>query len=262
MWGRIGCGVRDEASRFWILHVGFLANVIGCLLTAYACFAISDKFGYIQSAAFSSAKIQETEGRLPLITVDLGLRAAALNNPKTVGEKVILFSDFCTYAGAGLQQYFHAENCNSCSSFSTSMVTTLVVSAVTFVPSFATDILRMYSNYDVNCQKTVATFMTIISILLSLNTLLSYDLACYTHFYQGIIPFDANGNPLASNVSPSSVSYYLNFDWKMGPGLICLWTGTFCKAVNIVSHLLIPTPTITRDVFEQANYEQFKKETA
>jgi hypothetical protein len=249
-----------EKFRYWVLHVGFLANFIGFVLTLYACLAISEDYGTLRNVAFSSGVLNEVDNKIDTITLDIGLKAVALNNPATVGEVMLSFDQLCDLSleSDRLGRYLDTSNCDGCEKVSKSMVSTVIVSVITFVPSLTTDILRMYSNYDVNCQKVFATVFAAISLLLSLNTLLQYNRACFSIFYEGLVTYNSTGSVV--DPDSSSVAYTLLFDWGIGKGLACLYAGTVLKGVDIVCNIMVATPTITRDAKEQAEYEKIPRD--
>jgi hypothetical protein len=262
--GRIGLiRPENEKARFWLLHVGFIANLIAFVLTLYSALAISDDYDTLRAASFS--KIGVTEPNSPLETIiqlDVGLRAAALNLPHTEQKIVINFDEFCDLPSESLKLFLDDTDveCSRCEDISTSMVVSVIVSVITFIPSFSTDILRMYSNYDVNCQKVFSTLFAAVTLLLSLNTLLKYNQSCFAAFYSGKVPFDQNITLIQDDAAATNAAFLVDFDWSMGPGLACLYAGTVSKAVDIVFNLLVPSPTITRDHKEQWDYENLTEE--
>jgi hypothetical protein len=261
-WGSIGAiSPTNEKARYWLLNVGFLANVLGFLLTMYSCLAITLSYDVLKIASFSSAEIysQDVQDADGSVSIDLGLRGAALSLPNYDAPVVIPFTDFCDLPGEELGRYLNQGNsdgediCGVCESVSRAMVWSLMFSVVTFLPSFSTNILRLYSNYDVNCQKGFSTLFASVTVLLSLITLLKYNNTCFAAFYSGTVPFDENLNPLDDDNTPPFFS--VDFDWSIGPGLLCLYFGTMLKAIDIFVNLLVPSPSIARDKREQMEYE-------
>jgi hypothetical protein len=256
VWGRLGLiRPENETARFWLLHLGFIANFVGFFLTLYSCLAITDSnYGILKAASFSSAVL--TEPNVPNSTlagaVDVGLRAAALVLPNRDGPNVV---NFCDMSSETLSLYLDdGVDCGGCQDVSSGMVLSVVVSAITFIPSLSTDILRMYSNYDVNCQKGFSTLFATVTLVLSLFTLLTYNRSCFAGFYDGDVPFDAEFNAIQKD-SSEEPTHVIKFDWSIGPGLICLYTGTLLKSVDLFCNLLVPSPNITRDHKEQWDYE-------
>jgi hypothetical protein len=134
------------------------------------------------------------------------------------------------------------------------MVATLLVSVVTYLPSIFTNITRMYLNYDVNCQKNFAILTTAFSLLLSLSTVLNYKNNCFDKFYDGTVIFDENRTVVDDPDSDKAFAS-VDFSWTGGAGLTCLVVATVIKIVDILVHVALPSPSITRNREEQANYE-------
>jgi hypothetical protein len=244
------------------MHLGFTANLIACLLTAYSCMAISDDFGILTKSSFGSVTLTEVNGLFTdEITMDVGLRAIALDNPVNgVGQVVVNFNQFCELSTDGFQRYMPAEDCAQCQDISTNMVASVIISTVTYLPSFFTDILRMYSGYDVNCQKFFATGLATLTVLLSLNTILSYVLLCGDSFYEGVVPFDKDGTALPPGTPDDEVEFLVQFEWEWGWGLILLLAASCLKFLDVICNLCVPTPTVTRDRKEQQIYEKVQEE--
>jgi hypothetical protein len=145
--------------------------------------------------------------------------------------------------------------CDSCNEISKSMVSTLLVSVVTYLPSIFTNFTRMYHNYDVNCQKNFGVFVTAFSLILSLSTIMNYRNNCIDKFYDGTVTFDENRVPVEDPDSDEAFAT-IDFDWTGGAGLKCLLAATVIKIVDVLVHLSLPSPSITRNREEQANYEK------
>jgi hypothetical protein len=255
-WGRVGL-IRDwdERKRWWVLHIGFAANLVGFVLTLYSCLAISDNHDVLHLAAFSSGVLSDPDFEdITRVTLYLGLRAASVDLVRG-GPTVVTFDEFCDLPTESLARYMDdsEETCGACHEVSTSMGLTVILSCVTFLPSFFTDVLRMYSNYDVNCQKGFATLFATVTLLLSLNTLIKYNRNCFAAFYAGIVPFNEKFEAVED---ATTAAYQVDFDWSMGPGLICLYVGTVLKAVDIACNIIVPSPQIAQDIKKQWEYER------
>jgi hypothetical protein len=233
-----------------------VANVVGFILTLYSCLGMSLSYEVLKVAAYSIADIssQDVPDVDGSISIDLGLRGAAISLPNFDAPIVVPFTDFCDLPNEDLARYLNAdETCGVCEEVSTTMVWSVISSVVTFLPSFTTNVLRLYSNYDVNCQKGFSTLFASVTLILSLNTVLTYNNNCFAAFYSGNVPLDGNLDPLDDDNAVPVFS--VDFDWSIGPGLLCLYLGTMLKAVDIVANLLVPSPSITRDEKEQLEYE-------
>jgi len=231
-------------------------------LTIYACLAMTENFELLTTTSFGRVEITEVNNVFDeVIKLDVGLRAVALDNPVTgVGQVVVRFDQFCDLATNGLQRYMDPSDCDTCNESSSNMVISVIIAAITFLPSFFTDVTRMYSGYDVNCQKCFATIFAFFTVLLSLNTAFSWIYWCGTSFYEGVIPFDVDGNALPPGTPDEEAFALLNFEWKWGYGIMMLTIGTGLKFIDVFVNLCVKTPTVTRDVREQEIYEKIKDE--
>jgi len=225
------------------------------LLTAYSCLAISKEYFLLSKAAFQEYELNDATDRISeAILLFVGLRSAALNNPN-VGAVVVDFDDFCNLAGEGIERYVDPENCNACEDISDNMVISLMISVVSFLPSFFPEQLRMYSGYDVNCIKVYLTILGAITFLLNLNVIISYTAICGQSFYDGTVLYDAQGNVLPPDTPEGDAFFVMEISWTWGWGLIMLVLATGLKLVDLLCNCCVPTPAVTRDRREQDIYE-------
>jgi hypothetical protein len=246
--------------RNYLFAFGLFANIISLALTIFGFMAASNDFERLQRASFSSGTVMvsniTTNELVAEITMDIGLKAVAFDNPTTVGKQVYNFDQFCNQTELA-SRYLDEEQCDSCGDVSSGLIMTLALSLVAILPSITTDVLRMYPNYDLNCQKFWGSTVSTFSLLMSLSTFLRYQNQCFDSFYDGMIYFDANLTALDDD---TGAVFLANFDWKAGNGLICLFVATFIKVVDILANVLVPTPTITRNRKEQEEYEALSGE--
>ena len=126
------------------------------------------------------------------------------------------------------------------------------MSLLTYLPSFFTNILRLYYGYDVNCQKTFGILSNLASFVLSLYTWLGYKNKCFSALFNGVLLFDRSFNLVGDQ---KLAFFYIDFGWGPGPGYNCIVAATVLKLVDIACHMLLRTPTITRSRQEQIDYE-------
>jgi hypothetical protein len=169
------------------------------------------------------------------------------------GEQVIPFDHFCDQ-NVGFAPFLEKDQCYKCERASFSMIPSLVISAIFYIPNLTTDTLRLYAHYDCNCQKAFAGFFAIISIAMALQTWIVYQRRCFVSFYSGDTYFNADREKVDSD-DPSAV-FLLDFQWHPGVGLNCLKTASFLKVLDMLCNLAIPTPSITRSRLEQELYER------
>jgi hypothetical protein len=186
--------------------------------------------------------------------VDIGLRAVAFEDPNGVLlSGVYEFTEFCERYNSNLEGFAEPFVCGGCQEASSGLVPSIIISALAILPSMFSDILRMYPNYDVNCQKFHGTIVAALGMIASIYTFVGYDTQCFKSFYGATAPYYKNGT-LATNDSGPGVAR-VRYDWGRGNGLICLYVATFLMIIDVLICLIVPTPTITRDHKEQEEYE-------
>jgi hypothetical protein len=234
------------------------------LLTAYSCLAISGEYFVLTKAAFFEQTLTETSGQQisdndndsDVVTVWVGLKAAALNNPVSgVGKVVVQFDRFCDLRGEGIDRYLDPAQCSDCADVSDLMVICLMVAVVCFLPTFFSEQLRMYSAYDVNCVKGYVTLLGVITLALNGVVIVESILGCGSSFNTGTQLFDQQGNVLPSGTPPDEAYYVIDYTWEWGWGLIILAVATGLKLLDVLINTCVPTPNVTRDRREQEIYE-------
>lgn len=263
-----GCGLIKPDDAKWrriLCRVGLASNLVGFALTIVACFSISLHFDTLMRTAFSFGWSVSNNPIFPGIEVGIGLRGVALRRAfGTPREVVWTFDDFCDRSfRTGTVNYFGDGVCQGCAETSSGLVGTLIMSLITYLPNFFTDITRMYVNYDVNCQKVSGSFVTLASMIMSLYTWQGYVQSCFGVFYEGVIPYSTEGAAvpweeflaMTDDEKKLLILVSMDYNWKAGPGLICIVTATILKVVDIICNMMVPTPTITRNREEQQEYE-------
>jgi hypothetical protein len=259
--GRIGWFAPDnEWARHACLKYGMIMNIAGLLLTCFAALSLSEFPPILRLASWGRADLTVTTGpELDTISVDLGLRAVLVNNPNTFGEQVVRFDQFCDLVGEGIEKYMDPADCDQCNQVSMQLFIAIVVAVVAFLPTITADVLRMYGNYDVNCQKVWAALFSMATLAGCVLSYYQFTYACQASFYDGEVLFAKNGM-LADPENPSAVIF--DFGWKIGIGMICLFCGFGCKFLDFLcSCCFIPTPSITRSREDQEQYEQLNVES-
>jgi hypothetical protein len=250
MFGGMGI-YASESARFYLMHLGFMLNLIALLMIVYASLAISDDYDLLEKTSFSELTLVDSVGDIAAgTTIYVGLRSIALSESDS-GPVVIGFDQFC--ATDGFELFMSPSDCDSCQSMTVNYVISIMFAAVLVFPSLFINISRMYSGYDVNCSKFFSGCLSICSMLLCLNTLFTYKFFCGDKFYQGFVPFGADGS-----VYPAENSYFVEYDWKWGWGTIFLVTGVVLKGLEMLINCCIPTPSIARDKKEQTIYEDIQ----
>ena len=255
-FGKIGCFGHDSYEiRFKILLFGVVANVLSFLLSLVACFSLSLRFDHIVAAGFSKGLGYIEELDIPTSRIWIGLRGVAVRNFQgqglinenyVEGDVVVPFDKFCDYIDEGLENYMDPDECDSCAEASGGLMTAVIMAALLTLPNIFTDILRMYPNYDLNCQKFFGSMINLASAALSLYTYRGYADQCFRNFYDHTLLVDVD-----VDVDDPTVSFL----WRPGNGLVCIVLATFLKAFDIVAMLLIPAPDIAHSKVLQEEYE-------
>lgn len=127
---------------------------------------------------------------------------------------------------------------------------------LSYIPNFTTDILRIYSNYDVNCQKFLASTFSWISLATAIYTWVHYRKGCFDSLNTKIPLVSINILKLCRSLEADDLLFVVIFKWQAGAGQICLAVATFLKIIDIVINIMVQTPIIiTRDHLEQVEYE-------
>merc|ERR1740117_990192 len=100
---------------------------------------------------------------------------------------VINFNDLCDVIADDTNQIVESiidpdNSCDTCANASNGLVTAVIISTLLILPNITTDILRMYPNYDLNCQKFFGSIISLCSMLGSLYAWWGYARSCYRTF--------------------------------------------------------------------------------
>eukprot|EP00977_Amphora_coffeiformis_P009023 scaffold2043_cov166-Amphora_coffeaeformis.AAC.22 len=261
-FGRVGC-VRpyDYGLRKVIFGIATFCQFAAFGLTFYAAFAISKRYRVLRHTSFTHGMGRIVGGRSglaspePAVEIDIGLLGIAMIDPRNLsgfGGQVISWDEFCIDVTEGFEEFFKVGICEDCGSQSRALVASMVMSLLFSIPSFTTDILRFYPDYDVNCQKFFGAIVSFISMISSLITWYGYNQGCVKAFYANEVGLFAN---YTRAMDKGDADIILDFDWEAGHGYVCVAFATLLKIVDVVCNLAVPTPQICRDHAEQAMYE-------
>lgn len=273
--GRTGV-TSNVRARKWIMILALLSTIVGWGFLIYSDFAISTQYDFIEAAAFNygsnTIQFANTSGAdiRNSTRISLGLRAAAISNftfdendqdysQREEDRRVIGFDEFCTEQATTDQIIFvNPEQCNACQDASHAMVTSILMSTVTYFFTFTTDVLRIWPNYDVNCQKVFGAFFAIFSAVMGLRTFFLFRNQCYASFNTGWTCLNEDMEQIDCGDDFDNPELFIKsyMQWQRGPGLLGLGVATFAKLLDLVCNFLIPTPSITRDRNEQWEYEK------
>jgi hypothetical protein len=285
---------ENRTRRRRIMTLSAIFNAVGFILTLLSCLAMSTKYNILTAFSFTNGHVQsssvgttppEGENNLEFrpITMALGLRAVATENLRSfryneTGPAVYTFDEFCNLTLQANNRSSSSTNttttyfpindkCHSCRDVSSSLMISLAFSLCVYIPSMSMSFSRMYYNYDVNCRKTLALFTTALSFCLALKTFLGYKNNCYSAFSAVQIPLDMHDRTVIAatqqqqdTAAADDEVVTVALEWSGGVGVWCLVVAMALKMVELVLHLIVPSPSIARNRHEPADYEVKRQE--
>lgn len=196
-------GVDNLKGRRILISLGLICNVLGLCLSIYVAFAISFDFDILTASAFTRGHINYVSNEFNEFEYDfrIGIRAVAVTNYTqkwgaefecldvtddwsnlcVIERQVVPFDEFCDFL-AHLSLFDDPDECDNCNSASRGIMGSLFVSIIMCFPSISTSVLRLYDNYDCNCQKVFGGFAAIISCLFAIYTFTLYQFRCFRSF--------------------------------------------------------------------------------
>lgn len=96
-----------------------------------------------------------------------------------VEKGVVSFDQFCDVVQDDWLVFDDPDQCSNCQDVSGAIIVSLFVSIVMCFPSITTSVLRLYENYDCNCQKVFGGFAAIISCAFAIYTFMIYQFRCF-----------------------------------------------------------------------------------
>lgn len=164
--GKIGIfSPTNNSARKYTMILALLSTILGWSFLIFADFAISTKYEWIEMAQFNYGSIGvrtnlENFDNVEFTTLSLGLKAVAWTRinatfsrdddfgTEVITERVVTtFDEFCSGPDGATGVFFvDPENCDSCQNASRKMVTSILMSTVTYFFTFTTDVLRIWPN--------------------------------------------------------------------------------------------------------------------
>ncbi|KAL3931648.1 MAG: hypothetical protein SGBAC_011211 [Bacillariaceae sp.] len=258
-----------------ILKLGATCNLLAFFGMVTATLALVNHDSLNVATAFARATLADngngtltSVGSLEEIHLYLGLRAATFVNPNTFGTTTLPYDRFCDKS-LGLDAYLRntEDDCAVCDDTTLPRMIAILVALVAFVPTFGMDITRVYSNFDVNCQKVASSLLSLITLVGCIVAYLQFN-QCLDSFFDGPIyynsdgeaTFDPQNNPNAQFLNTDGFRQ-VSFDWQVGYGLLGLFLAMTFKFMHFICNCCIPTPQITRDRQYQKDYEHLALES-
>jgi len=85
---------------------------------------------------------------------------------------------------------------------------------------------------------------------------------CHSSFREGLYCFDADLQEIDCDGAGDDFNISAYFGWQAGPGLTALGVATFAKVLDLLCNIILPTPSITRSMKEQADYDKLTDPTS
>ena len=202
----------------------------------------------------------------------MGLLALGIDNCNTDDDiQLVPFGKFCSTSG--MDQFLSPQDhCNVCSEISIYIVLALLITTAAYIPTFTSNILRLYNQYDMNCTKTAGGCWSLLSILGYITVYYCYNYICLPLLsYNELVTYaydtsTSDGTIISSSYTTDydedeviNKSDYdtvtVDFLWNIGPGQILFLVGFGLKIIDFICNCCIATPTITRSREEQWEYE-------
>jgi len=202
----------------------------------------------------------------------MGLLALGIDNPNTDDDiQLVPFDEFCSTSA--MDQFLSSQDhCNVCSETSVYIVLAILITIAAYIPTFTSNILRLYNQYDMNCTKTASGCWSLLSILGYITVYYCYNYICLPSLYYNELVLYAYDTSTSDGTIISS-SYTIDYDedgvinksdydtvivdflWNIGPGQILFLVGFGLKIIDFICNCCIATPIITRSREEQWEYE-------
>jgi hypothetical protein len=250
-------------SRNAMMKYALFLNTM-CLLTGiFTCLAILDSsFDMLQLASLGEIRLTPEPAFYTSLDIifKLGLSAITMENPSTGLQEVIRYDEFCDQVdspslfGTFLIQLAE-KTCVYCEDTRPHMVISLLVAVITIIPSMIAQCTRLYETTDLNCGKCWSVILGVISVAGFFFSWYRFYYRClpWTFITEGTVGYDRFGQ-LAE---PDSIqeAVIVTFEWKVGYGLVCLYSAFLLKVLSCLSDYCTTTPLLTRNRYEQKVYE-------
>jgi hypothetical protein len=171
------------------------------------------------------------------IRVFMGLRALFFQrvvDGEVTADEVVSWTQKC-----GEDNLDAPEYCDTCSAIATDTTVVAILALITAIPQLSTDLTRSTRKFDVNCQKAFGILTGTLGGLTTLAALVTFNEGCYADVEGGsvIVPSSITG----------SEDLLLSFDWDLSTSFYCILFATLLKPVDVICHLLTPTPKFVQD---------------
>lgn len=127
------------------------------------------------------------------------------------------------------------STCEQCALAAGSVTKLAIASILTQMVQMATDLQRTTPYGDMNCQKLMGVITGFYGLISGLKSLHYFSSGCW------------RSQPTTFTWEAAPELGAFEFEARWGPGLGLMWLATLLKAVDIVCHLIVPTPRRKRE---------------
>jgi hypothetical protein len=264
------------------MKVVLLFNVYGLLLTVFAALALAKddaRSDLVSVVSFAQTSLQPQlptsqqpfqqqsdvfDGEFPTVHLDLGLNAMVIDNPNLNASgnsrlSMIAYKDFCklyfdddatgfssgTSQESGMEQFLVSKDtCNDCYDSSIYTSIGILIAVVTQVLTMKHNVTRLYQGYDMNCVKCSTLLWSVVG-LAGYTLVVYYFTVCWSSFHNATVSYNRG-----------MLNVLVDYSWRVGTGQICLLTSFGMKVIELGLNCMLPTPSITRSLDEQWEYEK------
>ena len=252
-------GIPGEKWRRPIMLVALISSCLTMILAILSCLGFEKNELLVRAFPWTKGKFNITsDSPHPMnmeIQFSVGLGAIltdTLNAPEWLvnakRSKLKQMNEVQTFDSKAckdgfLSETFNTTLCTTCQEASAGLLVPAIFAVITCLPSIQTDIQRMFPKYDLNCQKFMAVFVAgMFGTVSTLATIYGYSSGCWRNF-----PEQGLHKILPENTLNDHIDVEFIGNWYGGPGLSLMIAATLLKVVNLICHLIVPTPKFCSD---------------
>jgi hypothetical protein len=265
---------QEPRIRQRVFAFAFILNVAALVLTLVASLATSEKYNVLEATAFAVGTVttesfQADGPALQETTFKIGLRAVGIQFGTTLASSVVSHEKWCEMVGDHVDLIHHTHNCTACADVGSQLSAVIILALLFLVPSVLSNLARMQPQRDSGFQRIFGTCMAGCGCILryvneserswslvcssadtfrSLYACAKFTNSCYASLYDGEALADKNLSA-QTGMTAEQAAFAIIFDWRKGPGLVCLIVATVLRGIELAVNAVMPIPT--RERWEQ-----------
>lgn len=136
--------------------------------------------------------------------------------------------------------------CSACYASRERTMSFIISSCLTQIFQLLTDLQRLTRYGDLNCQKNMGVVTSATGLISGLSSLASFHAGCIASLPSNTVYY-ATSSTLARGLGASHITMVITK--RVGLGMLLMALGTVLKLVDVILHLLLPTPEPKRQRF-------------